>query len=97
MKKLSSVFTDDMAHCMFPGSTSVERHHILHGTASRRLSEMYGLKVWLCGKHHNMSDAGVHFNKDLDLHLKKLAQEYYENNYGCRADFIETFGRNYLD
>ena len=44
-----------------------------------------------------MSDAGVHFNKDLDLHLKKLAQEYYENNYGCRADFIETFGRNYLD
>ena len=44
-----------------------------------------------------MSDAGVHFNKELDLHLKRLAQEYYESNIGCRANFIDTFGRNYLD
>ena len=54
------------------------------------------MKVWLCPKHHNMSDEGVHFNRELDLQLKKLAQEYYEANYGDRVDFRETFGRNYL-
>lgn len=71
-------------------------HHILYGTANRKLSELYGLKVWLCGKHHNLSNEGVHFNKELDLHLKRLAQEHYEDRYGTREDFRETFGRNYL-
>lgn len=72
-------------------------HHIIYGTANRKQSEKYGLKVWLCGKHHNLSIEGVHFNKELDLHLKRLAQEHYEANYGCRLNFIDTFGRNYLD
>ena len=94
---MKSVIQKDKECYVCQTTIGLHDHHILHGVANRRLSEMYGLKVWLCGKHHNMSDAGVHFDKDLDLHLKKLAQEYYENNYGCRADFIETFGRNYLD
>ena len=72
-------------------------HHIIYGTANRKQSEKYGLKVWLCGKHHNLSNEGVHYNKELDLHLKRLAQEHYEANYGCRLNFIDTFGRNYLD
>ena len=71
-------------------------HHILYGTANRKLSELFGLKVWLCGPHHNLSNEGVHFNKELDLHLKRLAQEHYEARYGTRTDFRETFGRNYL-
>ena len=72
-------------------------HHIIYGTSNRKNSEKYGFKVWLCGKHHNLSNEGVHFNKELDLHLKRLAQEHYEANYGCRLNFIDTFGRNYLD
>ena len=72
-------------------------HHILFGSANRKHSERLGLKIWLCGRHHNMSSEGVHFNKTLDLDLKRLAQEYYEANYGCRTSFIDTFGRNYLD
>ena len=71
-------------------------HHILYGTANRKLSEMYGLKVWLCGRHHHLGNESVHFNKELDLHLKTVAQEYYESNYGCRASFIDTFGKSYL-
>ena len=72
-------------------------HHCLYGMSNRKLADMYKLTVYLCGKHHNLSNEGVHFNKELDLHLKRLAQEYYEANYGCRLDFIDTFGRNYLD
>jgi hypothetical protein len=38
----------------------------------------------------------VHFNKELDLKLKEMAQRYYEENYGTREDFIKEFGKSYL-
>ena len=71
-------------------------HHIIYGTSNRKNSEKYGLKVWLCGMHHNLSSAGVHFNKDLDLHLKKLAQEHFESKIGTRNEFRSIFGKSYL-
>lgn len=75
---------------------NLQDHHILFGTANRKQSEKYGLKVWLCREHHTGS-RGVHFNKHLDLHLKKLAQEHFEGKIGARNEFIRVFGRNYLD
>lgn len=72
-------------------------HHIIYGTSNRKKSEQYGLKVWLCAYHHNMSNEGVHFNKPLDMKLKRMAQEYFESHIGNREDFIKEFGRNYLD
>lgn len=68
-------------------------HHIIYGSANRKKSEKYGLKVWLCPYHHNMSDEGVHFNKALDLRLKQMAQSYFETHIGSRELFREEFGR----
>lgn len=93
---MKSIIQENKECYVCKNTIGLHSHHILYGTANRRMSELYGLKVWLCPKHHNMSDEGVHFNRELDLHLKKLAQEYYEANYGDRVDFRETFGRNYL-
>jgi hypothetical protein len=76
---------------------NLHEHHIFFGTANRKKSEQYGLKVWLCGYHHNLSNEGVHFNKPLDLKLKRVAQEYFESHIGTREDFIREIGRNYLD
>ena len=73
----------------------LEEHHCIYGTANRKLSEKYGLKVWLCHEHHTGTH-GVHFNKDLDTHLKKLAQETFETKYGANKRFTEVFGKNYL-
>jgi hypothetical protein len=42
-----------------------------------------------------MSDAGVHFDKELDTHLKQLAQTRFEETYN--ESFLKVFGRNYLD
>ena len=75
---------------------NLHSHHCLYGVSNRANAEKYGLKVWLCGPHHNMSDEGVHFNKPLDLHLKKISQKAFENTYGSRAEFIGIFGKNYL-
>lgn len=75
---------------------NLHRHHVFEGTANRRQSEKYKLTVWLCGYHHNLSNEGVHFNKDLDLHLKKFAQEHFEAEIGSREDFRRAFGKSYL-
>ena len=80
--------------CLVCGSTQgLELHHCIYGSANRKLSDKYGLVVWLCKTHHTSSNESVHFNKVLDRKLKKFAQERYEAVYG--DNFLEVFGRNY--
>jgi len=70
-------------------------HHIL-GSYNRNNSEKYGLKVWLCGKHHNLSSAGIHFDKQFDLYVKRIAQARYEEVYPD-LDFVQIFGKNFKE
>lgn len=42
-----------------------------------------------------MSDNSVHFNKRLDVAVKRLGQMIYEINH-TREEFIKLIGRNYL-
>ena len=72
----------------------LHEHHCIYGTANRKQSEKYGLKVWLCGRHHNLSNEGVHFNKELDLQIKRMAQKKFEETYQD-LEFIKIFGRSY--
>lgn len=75
----------------------MHEHHIFFGTGLRKLSEKYGLKVWLRADLHNMSDRGVHFDKKFDLQLKRMAQEKAMKHYGWSIeDFRKIFSRNYL-
>jgi hypothetical protein len=90
-----SVIVDDMEHCYVCGSPYVQIHHIIGGTANRKISDFYGFVVPLCMEHHTGS-RGVHFNKPLDLHLKKLAQKHFEGEFGARNEFIKVFGKSYL-
>ena len=80
----------------FAPTFPIHKHHVIHGTANRKLSEQYGLWVYLCDKHHNMSNDGVHNNFPFDVVLKKYAQEKFEQVHGDRADFIRIFGKSYL-
>lgn len=74
---------------------NLHKHHIFRGYAFRKVSEHYGLWVYLCGYHHNLSNEGVHFNKELDTKLKQLAQKKFMEKYPDK-DFIKELGRNYL-
>ena len=95
MKKLWSVFTDDMDHCYFTGTSPVERHHIFGGS-SKDASEKYGFVVPLRPDlHPNGVHAGPH-SKEIDTKLKQMAQEYFEANFGTRDDFRRIFGKSYL-
>jgi len=77
------------------GNPNVVEHHVFEGTHHRRLSEKYGLKVYLCGEHHNLSSRGVHFNHMLDAMIKQYAQKKFEETHS-REEFIKIFKRNYL-
>lgn len=73
---------------------NLHEHHIFYGTANRRMSERYGMKVWLCQEHHTGQN-GVHFDRQLDLLVKTVAQGVFEEKVGDREKFIEIFGRSY--
>ena len=96
MRRLWSVFTDDMDHCYFTGSATVERHHIFGGNPNRKYSEKYGFVIPLSPDLH---PNGVHAGKnaaDIDLKLKQMAQRYFESHYGSRDDFRRIFGKSWL-
>ena len=95
MKRLTSVFTDDLDHCMFTGNAPVERHHIFGG-ANRKKSEKYGFIAPLRSDLHPNGVFAGETAKAVDLKLKIMAQTYYERHFGTREQFIKEFGRNYL-
>ena len=102
----SIIPNDNKNMCHWCGAffEKTHKHHIFGG-ANRRWSEKYGLYVHLCPRHHNMSDEGIHFNKDMMDSYHRLGQFYFELNYACdhscgeeqaRAEFMRIFGKNYL-
>ena len=81
--------------CFVCGTTvGIHKHHI-YGGPNRKLSEKYGCWVYLCGPHHNLSDAGIHFNKELNKAMKEYCQVKFESMYG-HDYFMQVFRKNYL-
>ncbi len=75
-----------------------QEHHAVYGMGRRKLSEKYGLKVYLCFRHHT-ADGGleaVHRNAETDLLVKKEAQKAFEKRWKA-LEFREIFGKNYLE
>ena len=82
--------------CFVCGKTyDLAVHHVYEGTANRRVSDATGMTIFLCHPHHNMSDEGIHFNKELDLEVKRYAQEVYERTHS-REEFRSLFGKSWL-
>ena len=73
----------------------IEEHHVIPGAAGRRISEEYGLKVYLCMPHHRGSAAAVHQNHDTMLLIQRDAQQAFERTR-TREDWMRTVGRNYM-
>lgn len=87
--------------CYMCGATGscdpLDSHHVFGGP-NRKLSEKYGLKVWLCHyKCHEYGSLAVHRNAEMNKRIKRLAQEAAMEKYGWTTDdFIRIFGKNYL-
>jgi len=75
-----------------------QEHHVPFGRGIRKLSEKYGLKVYLCIPHH-LYDGGeeaVHRNDEVRRMLDKEAQKAFERKYPNLL-FLDVFGKNLLD
>ena len=93
--KRHSILTDDLEHSYLSEIPTNTIHHIYEGTGRRKISEREGFIVPLTPQEHNMSNTAVHFNKELDLWLKRKCQAKYEETH-TREQFIKLIGKNYL-
>lgn len=75
----------------------LERHHIF-GSANRKLSEKYGLVVYLCGDRcHRNGDYAAHRNADTAELLHRYGQKKAMREQGWTVEqFRNVFGKNYL-
>ena len=73
------------------------RHEAFFGVRNRKKSIEDGLVVFLTPEMHNMSNKGVHNNREFDLKIKRVAEhvwlEYYNKTI---EDFISRYGKNYI-
>lgn len=93
---MDSILQGDTRECYITGATDgLHRHHIYFGNPNRKISEANGLWVWLRLDWHNGAEYGVHFNRDLDLKLKRECQEKYEETHS-REEFRKLIGKSYL-
>ena len=75
---------------------NLHKHHIFGG-ANRTKSDKDGCWCWLCASHHNMSNQGVHLNREADLRLKRICEmRWIKANNKTEEDFIKKYGRSYL-
>lgn len=92
-----SIITDNLRVCYVCKRPKECLHEVFFGTANRQKSIEYGLVVPLCNYHHNFSDKGVHFNRELDLKLKKIGEKAFIDHYKSSVEeFIRIFGKNYI-
>lgn len=81
--------------CYITGAiNNLHQHHIYMG-ANRKNADKWGCWVWLRADWHNMSNYGVHFNRELDLKLKRECQKKFEELYDHET-FMKVFHKNYL-
>lgn len=93
---MDSILQGDTRECYLTGATDgLHRHHIYFGNPNRKISEANGFWVWLRWDWHNGAEYGVHFNRDLDLKLKRECQEKYEETHS-REEFRKLIGKCYL-
>ena len=93
---MDSILQGDTRECYLTGAIEgLHRHHIYFGNPNRKISEANGFWVWLRWDWHNGAEYGVHFNRDLDLRLKRECQEKYEETHS-RDSFRRLIGKSYL-
>ena len=64
------------------------------GVANRKLSDKYGLTIWVCNEHHTGKD-GVQYNKERNQSVKRLAQIAFEARHS-HDEWMQVFKKNYL-
>lgn len=90
-----SIITNDLKHCFVCGKPKNALHEVFYGSY-RLVSIRLGMVIPLCSFHHTEGKYSVHFNRDLDLQLKKMAQTIFEKKYSHDL-FMKEFKIDYKE
>ena len=83
---------------------SPHKHHIFGGP-NRKISDRYGLWVWLCPHHHRLIHDSSKVSKEMMQYYHELGQrafeEWYMEKFGesqekARKEFMRLFMKNWL-
>lgn len=100
MARGRSLLSDESDPCCYVCGTTqnLHVHHVYGGVGRRPVSDREGCWVFLCARHHNMSNAGIHFDKELDALVKAECQRrWMERESATIDDFRRVFYVNYID
>ena len=90
-RKRFSILTNDLEHCFICGKPKNDLHEIFFGR-NRLNSIKYGLILPLCRLDHEIMHNDLKFRKKYFILAQKKFNEVYPD-----LDFVEIFGKNYLD
>ena len=74
--------------CYLCGAIGQTEEHHCFGGPNRKLSEKYGLKVYLCLEHHTAGKLAVHRCRDTRRLLERTAQRIFEETHS-REEFMK--------
>ena len=79
--------------CLLCGKTGpTEKHHLMSGTANRRLAEEDGLFIYLCPMCHQI----VHMDPKVNRTTKQFAEKVWRDYYGkSKEEFIKRYGKSF--
>ena len=79
--------------CLLCGKTGpTEKHHLMSGTANRRLAEEDGLFIYLCPMCHQI----VHMDPNVNRTTKAFAEKVWRDYYGkSKEEFIKRYGKSF--
>ena len=93
---LCRIKAEKIGYCGELSPYNLHRHHIVFGTSGRKLSEKYGLWVYVCEeKHHEHGPESPHQNIEVKNFLIREAQKKYEES-NSHEEWMSIFGRNWL-
>lgn len=99
---MESIIQEDKTRCYLCGMSAyfepLDCHHVFGGDPNRKLSEKYGLKVYLHhSKCHIFHKTAVHQNAEINNALKAKVQKIAMEHYGWTVDdFRNIFGKSYI-
>ena len=95
-KKDGTCYLCVLLHNDYSRKTLLEEHHVMEGVANRRLSEHYGLKVYLDPQHHRTNRIeSPHQSRRINEMLHRKAQQAFEEKHS-HQEWMQTFGKNYI-
>lgn len=95
---MKSILQNEKVCWLCGGTGNLDRHHVYGGTA-RKMSEKYGLTVWLCHDAcHEFGPFSVHQCGESRRRLQAWAQAKAMEHYGWTIkDWMMLFHKNYKE